>query len=393
MATLRATILALTLLVPAARLYAPDVVLLNRQHYAGEVRVNPDTVFVKVGKTTYNIPRASVREVRLWGAEVTEYEGMKASVAPTAQSHLRVARWLDSKLQNAEAEKYYESALAFDPEDKAAREALGYTLADGRWTRTDEDRWRIRSNWLGREGADACVALARIYQAAKDERRVEIFLRRALIADTAHREALTLIRPLTDRYVSKNQYRLPVAGTWAVINDHNQHHRSAAFMQYGLDFMKVDEKFQTARTPDPKSVEDFYTWGADIVASADGEVYSLNDGYADSPLYTAGDFFSANTVCIKHAGGEYTVYGHLKNGSVCVKKGQKVKAGDVIGRGGNSGSSWVPHMHWAMYDRDGIGLPATFADFVEVTREGEKKVESGRLQEQHVYRAGGEATK
>ena len=391
MRTRQVILTAAILVLAGGRLYGPDVVLLNRQHYTGEVRVNPDTVFVKVDKTTYTIPRGSVREVRLWGAEVAQYESRKATLADTADAHAAFAQWLDSKLQNAEAWAHWERALELDPESKAAREALGFKLVGGKWTRSEEDRWRIRANWLGREGADACVELAKIYRAAGDDRRVEIFLRRALIANTAHREALVMMRPITDRYVSKNKYRLPVPGTWAVINDHNEHHRSAAFMQYGYDFQKVDENFRTARVGEPKGVEDYYTWDAPIVAAADGEVYSLNDGYADAPLGASGDFWSANTVCLKHAGGEYTVYGHLKNGSICVRKGQKVKAGDVVGRGGNSGSAWCPHMHWAMYDRDGIGLPPTFVDFVEVTRTGEQKIESGRISENHVYRNTAEA--
>ncbi|HUW58305.1 MAG TPA: M23 family metallopeptidase, partial [Planctomycetota bacterium] len=106
----------------------------------------------------------------------------------------------------------------------------------------------------------------------------------------------------------------------------------------------------------------------------------------DNPLGAWTDFWSANTVCIRHDHGEYTVYGHLQNGSITVKVGQQVKAGDVIARGGNSGSSGWPHMHWAMYDRDGIGLPVTFSDFVEVTRQGDTKIESGRAHENHIYR-------
>ena len=69
-----------------------------------------------------------------------------------------------------------------------------------------------------------------------------------------------------------------------------------------------------------------------------------------------------------------------------VKKGQKVKAGDAIGRAGNSGSSGWPHLHWAMYDRDGIGLPVTFSDFTEVSRDGDRKIESDRAFENRFYR-------
>jgi tetratricopeptide (TPR) repeat protein len=374
------------LALSAGNLLALEVLLYNGQRYVGEVRLNPDTVFVKVEKTTYKVPRGSVKAIRLLGAEQIEYERRKAQLAQTAEAHFAFARWLESKFQYAEAESGYQSTIQLDPEHKEAHEALGYRRENGKWVLSEEDHWRTRSQWLGEEAADASVELAKAYRKAGDEKRVEVVLRRALIAWPQHRGALEMMRPFTDKYVSKNIYRLPVEGTWAVINDHNQHHRSAAFMQYGLDFMKVDEKLRVTRVEQPKRVEHYYTWDATIHAAADGEVYSVTDGTPDSPLGESGEFWSANTVCIRHPHGEYTVYGHLKNGSIVVKKGQMVKTGDVVGRGGNSGSSGWPHMHWAMYDRDGIGLPCTFVNFSEVTPDGEKKIESGRASENHVYR-------
>jgi len=374
------------LAISAGHLSALEVLLYNGQRYAGEVRLNPDTVFVKVDKTTYKVPRGSVKAIKLFGAEQLEYERRKAQLVETAETHFAFARWLESKFQYAEAENYYQSTIQLDPEHKEAREALGYKREDGKWVLSEEDHWRTRSQWLGEEAADASVELAKVYRKAGDEKRVEVVLRRALIAWPGHRGALEMMRPFTDQYVSKNIYHLPVEGTWAVINDHNQHHRSAAFMQYGFDFMKADDHLRVTRVDEPRRVEDYYTWDATIHAAADGEVYAVTDGTPDSPLGTSGEFWSANTVCIKHPYGEYTVYGHLKNGSIVVQKGQKVKAGDVIARGGNSGSSGWPHMHWAMYDRDGIGLPVIFVNFSEVTPEGERKVESGRISENHVYR-------
>ena len=390
MRSFRVLIITAVVALSAAGASAVELVLLGGQHFKGDARATPDTVTVKAsdGKT-YTIPRGSVTEVRLEGFETAEYETRRAKMPETAPAHVALAHWLESKLQNEEAEKQYEAAIALDPGFKAARETLGYRFANGQWTRTDEDRWRMRASWFGAAGSDACVELAKIFRTANDDRRVELFLRRALIANCGQKEALTLIRPITDRYVSKNKYRLPFEGVCAVINDHNQHHRSAAFMQYGLDFQQVDDKLRATRTPDPKTVEDVYTWDCKILACADGEVYAVTDGFPDLPLGTSGDFWSANMVCVKHPGNEYTVYGHLEKGSICVKKGQKVKAGDLVGRGGNSGSAGIPHMHWAMYDRDGIGLPATFVDVVEVTREGEKPLDPGPLHEMRVYKSAG----
>lgn len=45
-------------------------------------------------------------------------------------------------------------------------------------------------------------------------------------------------------------------------------------------------------------------------------------------------------------GGFSAVYAHLKPGSVRVKVGDKVRAGDVIGLLGNSGTSLAPHLHF-----------------------------------------------
>jgi len=383
---LRGVMLILVTLGGAVQASALEVVLHNRKRFVGEVSLSRKTVFVRVGATTYKIPRGGVKAVRLFGAEQVEYTRRKALLGTSVEAHFMLAKWLESKLQYAEAEQYYELTLKLDPEHEGAREALAYEHTDDGWTRTEEDVLRLRSRWLGPRGADACVELAMLHLKSGSEKRVEPMLRQALIAWPQHPGALEMMRPITDTYLSKNRYRLPVEGLWAVINDHNQHHRSAAFMQYGLDFMKVDEEFSMTRVPEPARVEDYYTWGATIHAAADGEVYSVNDGFPDNPLGAWTDFWSANTVCIRHDHGEYTVYGHLQNGSITVKVGQQVKAGDVIARGGNSGSSGWPHMHWAMYDRDGIGLPVTFSDFVEVTRQGDTKIESGRAHENHIYR-------
>ena len=55
-----------------------------------------------------------------------------------------------------------------------------------------------------------------------------------------------------------------------------------------------------------------------------------------------------NYVKIEHAAGVYTVYYHLKKGSVCVKSGDKVQAGQTIGYMGSSGNSTGPHLHFGI---------------------------------------------
>lgn len=51
-----------------------------------------------------------------------------------------------------------------------------------------------------------------------------------------------------------------------------------------------------------------------------------------------------NVIVIRHYNGLETVYGHLSK--IQVKPRQEVKAGDVIGLGGNTGHSTGPHLHF-----------------------------------------------
>ncbi len=65
--------------------------------------------------------------------------------------------------------------------------------------------------------------------------------------------------------------------------------------------------------------------------------------------------------------GVKIVMAHLMNGSVAVKPGRRVRAGETIGRVGNSGSSTEPHLHIhaakggdPASPLDGAGVPITF---------------------------------
>jgi murein DD-endopeptidase MepM/ murein hydrolase activator NlpD len=51
-------------------------------------------------------------------------------------------------------------------------------------------------------------------------------------------------------------------------------------------------------------------------------------------------------VTIQHSNGEYSTIAHLKQGSVKVKIGDTVTAGQLIGKCGNSGNSTEPHIHF-----------------------------------------------
>lgn len=74
--------------------------------------------------------------------------------------------------------------------------------------------------------------------------------------------------------------------------------------------------------------------GSRVFATADGKVKEVKTSKTTSGRY----------IIIDHGGGYETQYSHLSR--IDVKKGSKVKRGDIIGLTGNSGLSLSPHLHY-----------------------------------------------
>lgn len=82
--------------------------------------------------------------------------------------------------------------------------------------------------------------------------------------------------------------------------------------------------------------------GTDVPLTVGDPIYSAFDGKVRISKSNAGGY--GNLVVIRHANGLETYYGHLSKSNV--EPGQAVKAGDVIGQGGNTGRSTGPHLHF-----------------------------------------------
>lgn len=89
-----------------------------------------------------------------------------------------------------------------------------------------------------------------------------------------------------------------------------------------------------------------------VIAAAPGTVLRVRDSMRDisvrSPDAAIGDRLAGNGVVIDHGGGWETQYSHLKEGSVRVHPGDRVKAGDPLGAVGISGNAEFPHLHFEL---------------------------------------------
>ena len=90
-------------------------------------------------------------------------------------------------------------------------------------------------------------------------------------------------------------------------------------------------------------------------------------GPIGTPIYTTGDGtieYAKNqsgygkTILINHNFNHKTLYAHLDN--YTVRKGQKVKRGDLIGYMGNTGVSTGPHLHYEVIKNNKITNPGNY---------------------------------
>ena len=96
-----------------------------------------------------------------------------------------------------------------------------------------------------------------------------------------------------------------------------------------------------------KLIKDFHN-GIDLVPSPcnNNEILAFADGVVTSMQKTGRQYGIGCYVRIKHSNGLYTLYYHLKSGTICVNVGDKVKKGQKLGIIGTTGKSTGIHLHF-----------------------------------------------
>lgn len=92
--------------------------------------------------------------------------------------------------------------------------------------------------------------------------------------------------------------------------------------------------------------------GTPVIAARAGVVMQVEGRFGDRP----GHLDEANFVRVLHADGSMAIYAHLQRDSLQVAAGQRVEAGTLLARSGNSGYSSGPHLHFAVQVNRGMRL-------------------------------------
>lgn len=114
---------------------------------------------------------------------------------------------------------------------------------------------------------------------------------------------------------------------------------------FRLDLEKIEEKAWAYPLPDARVISPYggarRHSGVDLKTKPNDDIYAAFDGevVASGPYYGYG-----NCIRIKHAYGLETLYSHQSKNMV--KKGDKVKAGQVIGLTGRTGRATTEHLHF-----------------------------------------------
>ena len=136
--------------------------------------------------------------------------------------------------------------------------------------------------------------------------------------------------------------------------------------RHGLDFEVADAGGATA-TAGGRELRDHRCYRLPVLAAADGTVVKVVNDVPDNVPGTRNAREPwGNLVLLQHGVGLYSLVAHLAPGLVEVREGQPVRQGTRVGLCGNSGRSFVPHLHFQLQATPRIGAPTLEPAFSDV---------------------------
>ncbi|MEM0518145.1 M23 family metallopeptidase [Aequorivita flava] len=153
--------------------------------------------------------------------------------------------------------------------------------------------------------------------------------------------------------------------------------------RYAIDYAKLVDGLPYQN--DGSQLEDWYCYNLPILASQGGKVIFTENNIPDNLTPGELDYtinasnITGNVVYIEHDDGSIGTYCHLIPNTILVEVGDLVTTGQELGRLGNSGNSFAPHLHMHLLTNpegkqileyvDGLffeSLPYKFAQFTKL---------------------------
>jgi murein DD-endopeptidase len=144
--------------------------------------------------------------------------------------------------------------------------------------------------------------------------------------------------------------------------------------RFAIDFMLLNDKGQYAKENEDV-VANWYGYGADVLAVADGTVVTVRDDFQEVKTVSAhpavpAEKATGNDIVLDIGNNHFAFYEHLKPGSIRVRPGQKIRKGDVVASLGFTGQTTGPHLHFHVADRNSPlgaeGIPFVFESFSQL---------------------------
>ncbi|HEY1599935.1 MAG TPA: DUF3887 domain-containing protein [Pirellulales bacterium] len=169
---------------------------------------------------------------------------------------------------------------------------------------------------------------------------------------------------------SRTAMQLPFRGEWYIFwggdNEKVNYHVGVPGQRRAADII-IRGADKRSHKESGRRNEDYLVYGQPILAAAAGTIVTAIDGVPDNepgsmnPLCAVG-----NCLIIDQGSNEFAVYAHLKPGSLRVRRGDKVRQGQVVALCGNSGNTSEPHLHFHLQDnallQNGAGITPYFTN-------------------------------
>jgi hypothetical protein len=148
-----------------------------------------------------------------------------------------------------------------------------------------------------------------------------------------------------------------------LVNRHSGHRAQ----DYAADILAVGRLGFRATGPLPRDLAHYAVYRAAVVSPCAGEVLATRDGLPDLTPPERDRANPAGNFIVLACGDIEVELAHLAAGTLAVKPGESVAAGDYLGRVGNSGNTTEPHLHiHAVAAATGGAVPITLGGTVPV---------------------------